>query len=304
MKFALFIPTLNAGPRWVQVVEAIQTQLSRPDAVLVVDSGSVDGTAELASSAGFEVVHINPSEFDHGATRMLALQRFADCDVIVYLTQDAVPSDRHAFSHLLAALASEDAIAAVAGRQLPDANASVFATHARGYNYPDQSAIRSSADIAEFGIKAAFLSNSFAAYDRAVLESVGGFPPRIIFGEDMYVAANMLKAGYKIAYAADACVYHSHNYTPMQELKRYFDMGVFHAHEPWLRQEFGGAEGEGIKFVRSEFNYLLKHAFWRIPEAIIRTLFRYAGFRLGLLEKWMPSWLKRRLALNKNYFKL
>lgn len=303
MKFALFIPTLNAGPRWVQVVEAIQSQLSRPDAVLVVDSGSVDGTAELASSAGFEVVHISPSEFDHGATRMLALQRFVDCDVIVYLTQDAVLSDCHAFTCLLSALSSDDAIAAVTGRQLPDANASVFARHARAYNYPDQSVVRSSADIAKLGIKSAFLSNSFAAYDRAALEAVGGFPQHIIFGEDMYVAANMLKAGYKIAYAADACVYHSHDYSFLQEFKRYFDMGVFHAREPWIRQEFGGAEGEGVKFVVSEFKYLLKHAFWRIPEGMLRTLFRYAGFRLGLIERRLPVWLKRQLAMNKVYFK-
>ncbi|MDT8451879.1 MAG: glycosyltransferase [Gammaproteobacteria bacterium] len=303
MKFALFIPTLNAGPRWGQVVEAIQSQSTRPDAVLVVDSGSVDGTAELASSAGFEVEHINPSEFDHGATRMLALQRFADCDVIVYLTQDAVPRDRHAFSHLLAALASDDAIAAVAGRQLPDIDASVFARHSRGYNYPDQSAVRSSSDIAEFGIKSAFLSNSFAAYDRAALEAVGGFPQRIIFGEDMYVAAKLLKAGRKVAYASDACVYHSHNYTPMQEFRRYFDMGVFHARECWLRREFGGAEGEGVKFVRSEIDYLLKHAFWRIPEGGLRTMFRYAGFRLGLIEKRLPVWLKMQLAMNKGCFK-
>ncbi len=38
----------------------------------------------------------------------------------------------------------------------------------------------------------------------------------------------------------------------VQEMKRYFDMGVFHASEPWIRQELGGAEGEGLKFVVSE----------------------------------------------------
>ena len=44
-------------------------------------------------------------------------------------------------------------------------------------------------------------------------------------------------------------------------------MGVFHSQEPWIRQDFGGAEGEGVKFVVSEVKYLLKHAIWRIPEA-------------------------------------
>jgi len=116
------------------------------------------------------------------------------------------------------------------------------------------------------------------------------------------VAAKMLNAGYKIAYAADACVYHSHNYSLIQEMKRYFDMGVFHAREPWIRKELGGAEGEGVKFVISEFRYLLKNAFWRIPEGILRTLLRYTGFRLGLMEKKLPIWLRKRLAMNHGYF--
>ena len=80
----------------------------------------------------------------------------------------------------------------------------------------------------------AFISNSFAAYRVSVLKEVGGFPDDVIFGEDMFVATKMLKAGYKIAYAAGACVYHSHDYSLWQEMKRYFDMGVFHAREPWI----------------------------------------------------------------------
>jgi rhamnosyltransferase len=157
-------------------------------------------------------------------------------------------------------------------------------------------------DAGEFGLKTAFISNSFAAYRISSLTEVGGFPNNVIFGEDMYVAAKMLKAGYKIAYAADACVYHSHGYSLWQEMKRYFDMGVFHAREPWIRQELGGAEGEGVKFVVSEIKYLLRNAFWRIPEALLRTLVRYSGFRLGLVEKRLPIWLKKWLAMNKAYF--
>ena len=112
----------------------------------------------------------------------------------------------------------------------------------------------------------------------------------------------MLKAGYKIAYAADACVYHSHDYSLLQEMRRYFDMGVFHANDSWIRRDLGGVEGEGVRFVVSEFKYLLKNAFWRIPESLLRTLLRYTGFRLGLMEKKLPFWLKRRLVMNYGYF--
>jgi rhamnosyltransferase len=77
---------------------------------------------------------------------------------------------------------------------------------------------------------------------------------------------------------------------------------VFHAREPWLRKEFGGAEKEGFKFVISEFKYLAKHAFWKIPEGLLRTALRYMGFRLGLLEKYLPLSIKKRLCMNKGYY--
>ena len=188
------------------------------------------------------------------------------------------------------------------GRQLPRRQATPIEAHARLYNYSSETFSRSINDAKKYGLKTAFISNSFAAYRVAALNEVGGFPEDVIFGEDMYVATKLLMANYEIAYAAGACVYHSHDYSLWQEMKRYFDMGVFHAREPWIRKELGGAEGEGVKFVASEIMYLLRNAFWQVPEGLLRTLFRYTGFRLGLVEKRLPCWLKRILAMNKGYF--
>ena len=84
-------------------------------------------------------------------------------------------------------------------------------------------------------MKTAFNSNSFAAYRRKALKDVGGFPINTILSEDMYVTAKMLLKNWSVAYCADAKVYHSHNYTIWQEFKRYFDIGVFHAKEAWIR---------------------------------------------------------------------
>ena len=194
-------------------------------------------------------------------------------------------------------------VAAVCGRQLPRKQAAQIETHARLYNYSSNSCLKSLNDADKFGLKTAFISNSFAAYRVSALLDVGGFPASVIFGEDMYVAAKLLQAGYKIAYAADACVYHSHDYSLWQEMKRYFDMGVFHAREPWIRQGLGGAEGEGVKFVMSEMKYLWKYAFWRLPESMLRILLKYVGFRLGLMESMLPVRFKRLFAMNKGFFK-
>lgn len=61
----------------------------------------------------------------------------------------------------------------------------------------------------------------------------------------MFYTAKAVLSGYKVAYAAKAEVQHSHNYTPLEEFRRYFDIGVFHKDEPWIRQSIGGAGGEG-----------------------------------------------------------
>ena len=81
-------------------------------------------------------------------------------------------------------------------------------------------------------------------------------------------------------------------------------MGVFHAREPWLRQALGGAENEGMKFVISEIKYLSRHAFWLIPEAMLRTVMRYAGFRLGLVENHISLNIKRKISMNPEYFQI
>ena len=300
-KFGLIVPTLNAGNEWISWLEAFNDQTHKPSKLLIIDSCSSDSTASLAKDYGFMVEVVERREFDHGGTRQYGVDYLGEVDIVVFLTQDAILACADALSKILEPF-HDERVAAVCGRQLPRKQAALIEAHARLYNYSSESSTRSASDVNEFGLKTAFISNSFAAYRVSALNKVGGFPACTIFGEDMYVAAKMLKAGYEIAYAANACVYHSHDYSLWQEMKRYFDMGVFHAREPWIRREFGGAEGEGIKFVVSEFRYLLKHAFWRVPEGLLRTLLRYTGFRLGLLEKSLPLWLKKMLAMNKVCF--
>lgn len=300
-KTLLVCPTLNPGESFRQWLLLVKKQSVQPAQICILDSSSVDESVAIAGEFDCDVQSIHRADFNHGATRNIPLKNDG-YTFIVYLTQDAFLSYSDALENILRPFVDDD-VAAVCGRQLPRKAAGPIEAHARIFNYGDESFSRSIVDVKSYGLKTAFISNSFAAYRISALKEVGGFPENVVFGEDMYVAAKMLKAGYKIAYTADACVYHSHDYSLLQEMKRYFDMGVFHACEPWIRQELGGAEGEGIKFVVSEFKYLLKHAFWRIPEAFLRSLLRYIGFRLGLAEKKLPLGLKKKLAMNKGYFK-
>ncbi len=296
----VIIPTVNAGVHWAESLGQIVAQSIGPE-VLVMDSGSTDGTVSLATSAGFAVRSIPKADFNHGGTRQLAVELLPDAEIIVFMTQDAILADNHALSRLIAAF-DDPQVGVAYGRQLPRPQAGLIESHARLFNYPDKSHVATLVDRDRMGIKAAFSSNSFAAYRRSALQAVGGFPRDIILGEDTFVAARMLLAGWKVAYQADALVFHSHGYSYVQEFRRYFDIGVFHHREYWMLTAFGKPEGEGGRFVRSELSYLRKNAPWLIPSALLRTGLKYLGYRLGRIEGRLPVSLKRVLSMHRGFW--
>jgi rhamnosyltransferase len=299
-KTLLVCPTYNPGKDFREWVAAYQRQICKPNKVVIIDSSSDDGFIDQLPDEGFDIRTISKSKFNHGGTRQIAVNLNQDYSYVVYLTQDAILASENALEAILRYFEDEE-VAAVCGRQIPRKEAGPIGAHLRLFNYGTESRVTQFKE--NMGLKSILLSNSFSAYRIKALQKIGGFPNNVIFGEDMYVSAKLLKAGYRVAYAADACVYHSHDYSLLQELRRYFDMGVFHAREPWIRQEFGGAEKEGVSFVVSEVKYLGRHAFWKIPEGLLRTVFKYVGFRLGLAGRYIPLNIKRKISMNPGYFK-
>lgn len=296
---AICVPTLNAGKHWREWLACVSPLL--PDVtLLVVDSSSSDETAHEAEAVGATVQVIDRATFDHGATRNQALQ-WLDHDFVVFMTQDALLENPDSIATLINAF-DDPSVGAAYGRQLPHKEATPIAAHARLFNYPARSYVVGSDDIASKGIKTAFLSNSFAAYRRKALIEAGGFPHNTILSEDMIAGARLLQQGWKIAYQSKACVYHSHNYNPLQEFRRYFDIGVLHHRERWLLKWLGRAEGEGARFVRSEIRYLMRHAPWHLPEAGFRTVLKYLGYRLGGCEFYLPNAVKKRCSMHARYW--
>jgi rhamnosyltransferase len=300
MNISVIIPTRNAAAQLDALLAALRAQSRRPDEILVLDSESSDATGEIAARYGAEFLRIKAAEFNHGGTRNLAASRVKG-NVLVYFTHDSLPADGDALKALCACF--EDAsVGAAYGRQLPRPGAGPLGAHARLFNYPEKSYIRSMSDAGRFGLKTAFMSNSFAAYRREALTAVGGFPADTILSEDMCAAGRMLLAGWRIAYSAEAKVFHSHDYGIAEEFRRYFDIGVFHSSQGWLRKEFGKAEGEGGRFMLSEARYLMANAPLLLPYAGVKNFFKYAGYRLGMLHRFLPLALKRVLSMHRKYW--
>ena len=302
MKFSVIIPTYNGGSIWLESAKSISEQSIKPDAVYVIDSSSKDNTVAIAESYDFRIKVIPSSIFNHGGTRNDAVKDLSESDVLIFMTQDAILNSDDAFEKMLACFIHDENVAAVCGRQLPHNDANSLAKHARFFNYPDKSEIKSKKDISNLGIKTAFMSNSFSAYRTRVFNELGGVPDNTILSEDMYLAAKMILAGYKVVYSSEACVRHSHNYTPLQEFKRYFDIGVFHADNKFIMQYFGGAGGEGMKYVISEIKYLLKNAPLLIPKSFCTIGMKFIGFKLGLSYRSLPKFMIRSFSMHERFW--
>lgn len=300
LRVACIIPTYNGRDDLIRLLDSLRQQTASFD-LYVVDSSSSDGTGELARSLLKNVVTIPSSEFNHGGTRQMMVNRNPGYDVYVFLTQDAYLEDVNAIKLLIQPF-NDERVGAVCGRQLPHLDASPLAQHARMFNYPTASVVKSIQDGPVMGIKTAFMSNSFAAYRGKALMGVGGFPEHVIFAEDMYVAAKMLLQGWLVAYSGGASCRHSHNYSLKEEFQRYFDMGVFHAREAWIRECFGSTGGEGLRYVISELKFLGGARLYLWPPAIVRNAFKLLAYKLGQKEHVMSNGLKKKLGMYKRYW--
>jgi len=300
MNISIIIPTFNAEKYLPDLLEKLNNQTVSFE-LIIIDSSSTDTSVSIAKQYTNNIIIIPQIEFDHGGTRTKAA-KVASGEIIVFLTQDALPYDNQSIEKILEPFKDEK-IGAAYGKQLAYEETSLFGKHLREFNYTNTSYIRILDDKEKYGIKTTFLSDSFAAYRRSALEKVNWFKDGLIVGEDNYAGAKILLENYALAYCSGAKVYHSHSYTIIDEFKRYFDIGVFHKRENWILKTFGKAEGEGGKYVKSEFNYLLKyHAYHRIPEFFIRNGMKYLGYKLGQKHESLPLKLVKKLSLHRSWW--
>ena len=300
--FCVIVPVRNGGGRWREAAAALRNFVPSPRQVIVIDSGSSDASDAVARSCGFTVETIPASTFNHGRTRQYAVDKYADPDgLVVFLTQDAVLTHAESIPLLLDSFADQS-IGCAYGRQLPHADAGIFAAHAVGFNYPRDSARKTWSDRTDLGIKAAFLSNSFAAYRVTDLYASGGFPDKLIAGEDVYVAMNMLRMGRAIQYCAAATVRHSHNNRLLQDTQRYFDFGVMHAQIPQLNADFGESGGEGFRFAWSELCLVARERPSALAVSSVRSLAKFLAYRLGRHYRLLPRSWCRNASMTKGYW--
>lgn len=279
-KIALFIPTYNAGEEFKTVLNLIDEQIGDIDKKYIIDSSSTDETVRIAKEHNFDVEVISSQEFGHGKTRTYAAKKLSNYEYIIFLTQD-IYLQTDALKNLIDFIKHSNDIAVAYGKQEVDMRkGNIFEERSRNFNYPEHSIIKSKKNIKEYGIKTVFSSDAFAIYNLSKLKSIGYFPETLNFSEDMYAAAQFIDAGFSVGYCAEAKVYHTHNYSIKEEYYRYKSIGQFHKSYPYIQEQFGSNNSEGIKLVFSEVKYLLRNnLFFMIPESILRNIAKYLGYK-------------------------
>lgn len=197
------------------------------------------------------------------------------------MTQDAMPCDEYLFENLLKVFVNPDIVVAYA-RQVPYKDADAIEVFARTTNYSSISKIKSKEDLPTMGIKTFFNSDSCAMYRASYFKQLGGFTKDLQTNEDMEFAARAIMDGKKVAYVAEAKVYHSHNFTCKDIWKRYRAIGKFFKENSWILDvvsQHTKMESTGIKQALNELKYLLKKSPWDMPRSCLYSFVKYIAFK-------------------------
>ena len=304
----VIIPVYRPDKKFARLLRMLALQTYPVNRIIVMNTErSYWNDGGFEGIKGLEVHHLTREEFDHGDTRNRGA-RFSRADYLLFMTDDAVPADEFLVERLVEAFSQEgpggESVIMAYARQLPDQDCALAERYTRSFNYPDKSRVKTKADLKELGIKTFFASDVCCMYDREKFWFQGGFIRQAIFNEDMIFAGKaVLEDDYAVAYAAQAKVIHSHNYGCMQQFRRNFDLAVSQADHPEIFRRVS-SESEGIRLVKQTARYLLHQKKpWLVPGLVVKSGFKYMGYRLGKCYRLLPRPLVIWCSGNQEYWK-
>lgn len=294
---SILIPAKDEAGNIHTCLDAVFSQVSSTEfEVILVDSGSTDGTPEIVSGYPVQLHRIAPEEFHHARTRNY-LASLAQGRYLVYLNADAFPASSNWLNSLLSNF-SDSSVGAVYGRHLPKPDCNLERQVVLSTMYGDHKVVKEPCRKQEQGYRYYHLSTVNAAIRKNVWESTG-FPENLKIYEDVGIAKRILDGGWKIVYEPAATVYHSDNHTSSGLFKRYFDLGVIWEQlGMWDDATKSSLVRDGWRLVSRKLkvgngNGGRTSARFR---SIVQDTAKYAGLMLGKNERLLPLSVKRRMS--------
>ena len=167
------IPTYKPDSKFDKLLFMLQRQQYPIENIWIINTKAGKFPKQIKETDQIHIHHIEPKDFDHGATRDKGMQ-MSNAEIVVFMTQDAVPEDEFVIGKLVEALDQDEKIGAAYAKQLAENGCNIIETYTRTFNYPEKSMIKTAEDIPRLGIKTFFCSNVCAAYRRSVYEKMGG----------------------------------------------------------------------------------------------------------------------------------
>jgi len=276
----IIILTKNGGANFPRLLERIYSQrYSGSYEVIVIDSGSTDGTLEEARKYPVQLKELKPGQFHHSRTRNLGAD-LAQGKYLVYITQDALPLDDNWLQNLTANF-NDPQVAMVVGRQIPWENTRPPEKFFYYYNFPDfKIVVKSGAD--DYYHDNVFISDVNSAYRKDILLKYR-FKDDIVMAEDKETAARMLAGGWTITYEPAAVVYHAHDHGIKAAFEKSLDFGLS------LRQGAGALPGSNkplagrvMQYLNAELKFLKACKSWHwLPYSIVYEISKYTGQLMG-----------------------
>jgi GT2 family glycosyltransferase len=300
---SVVIPVKDGGPDLVRCLDAIgRQQIDEQVEVVVVDSGSTDGSAERAERAGARVHQIPAGEFHHGRTRNLGA-RLAAGETLVFTSQDAYAATDGWLARLTAPLHGDERVAGVYGRQLPHHDARPPERYFLDFLYGPMPRRQRIKHEDELTFEATLFSNVSSAMPRRIWDAYP-FSEHIVMSEDQEWSRRVLLDGYAVVYEPEAVVHHSHAYTVTGAMRRFFDSGVS-AEQSYVAGDHSKAAlwSAAARYAQGEVTWLWSTGQRRwIPYAALYELAKFTGLQLGRRHRLLPTSLKARLSAYPAYW--
>ena len=220
---SVIIPTLNGAQELPPLLKSLSEQENVGQVeTIVVDSGSTDGTPELAEEYGSVIVRIAPEDFSHSRARNLGAS-LAHGDYLLFMTQDALPESRSFLADMVSALEKQDS-AAASCRQVPREGCDLFGRAAlwshmvtMGFDRGDTALfIRGDEDPAELR-RIAQLDDVACMVRRCVFEK---YRYRGKYAEDLDLGLRLARDGFRLSRLNSVRIIHSHSRSAYYHLRR------------------------------------------------------------------------------------
>lgn len=295
---SVVIPVLDAGRHLPGLFDALRAQRPEPPGeIIAVDSNSADDTAAVARAAGAQVIPV--ARFSHGGARNIGA-RAASGDIVVFLSQDAVPADPDWLAELLKPFA-DPSVAASYSRQIPKPDANPMERFFLEHRFPPGAPIRRERRGTEpLTLERVFFSNVSSAVRRDAL-LLHPFDDQLIMSEDQQLSRDLMAAGFAVVYQPSSVVLHSHNYTLPIVFRRYFD-SVYSLRVIFPAHDMDTSLSMGLRYLAREAGHMVRHHPASIPHYLLYTVAKTAGTLAGHYAERMPRAWARRMSLHRYHW--